>query len=320
MKQSGIEWMWVLLLVLGSAGSPAGAAEGKLTFGALSKSLGYAPYTIAKHFRWFETDPVLKRARITSVTYEDQPAIHQAFERGELQVLLSAGIPAILCRAQGNDIRVVDLLSTVTLPILARVGKPIASVSDLRGKTIGVLQGTTAHYGLLRALGSAGLAEADAVIKYLPPPAAKAAFAAGELDAWAIWPPFIDEEVVAGSGRAVPGSAYEVAVTIAVPNSLISREPDSIRAILSILERGKAWLGQNRAEAERILAAELGLDLKVVQEGMKRFNYAAKIDDRILADLQRKADFVAEREKTRLNRAVDVRKELVDLRFTTRKR
>lgn len=35
----------------------------KLTFGTFAKSIGNAPYHVAKHFKWFEEHPDLKASR-----------------------------------------------------------------------------------------------------------------------------------------------------------------------------------------------------------------------------------------------------------------
>src|SRR4051812_6881493 len=75
-----------------------------VTVATFSKALGNSPYHIAKHFRWIEEEGALKGVTIVHKLYNDRPSISDAFSSGELQVLFSAEVPSILCRAQGNDI------------------------------------------------------------------------------------------------------------------------------------------------------------------------------------------------------------------------
>lgn len=64
---------------------------------------------------------------------------------------------------------------------------PIHKVADLRGKRVGYVRGTTAHYYLYKQLQEAGLSFDDIRAVNLAPADGLSAFARGDLDAWAIW-------------------------------------------------------------------------------------------------------------------------------------
>jgi len=53
--------------------------------------------------------------------------------------------------------------------LIARNGSNIASVADLKGKTVGVPMGSTAHYSLMGALEHEGLSETDVNIVGMKP-------------------------------------------------------------------------------------------------------------------------------------------------------
>src|SRR2546429_146876 len=78
-----------------------------VTIGTFTKSLAHAPLYAALHFKWFEQEPALRGVTIVYKDYNDRPTISQAFGDGTLDVLFSAEVPQILCRAQGDDIRAV---------------------------------------------------------------------------------------------------------------------------------------------------------------------------------------------------------------------
>ena len=137
-----------------------------LTIGYFSKAIGYAPYYVAKYHGWFEKDPALTGWTIKHVEYGDRPTISQAFDKGDLQFLLSADIPAIMCRAQGNDIRIVTMSGLVTLQWLVRSDLPVKSLVELKGKKVAFQSGTSSHYGFLTTTVKAGLSKDDLNIKH----------------------------------------------------------------------------------------------------------------------------------------------------------
>lgn len=287
----------------------------KLNFGTFAKSIGNAPYHVAKDFKWFEEHPDLKDIEISYAEYNDRPTISQALDKGELQMLFSAEVPAIMCRAQGNDVRVVDIASTVSLQFLVRNDSSIQSVSDLRGKKVTLLKATSSHFGLLERLKANNLQTSDIDLRYMGPGEAKVAFETGQVDAWVVWSPFIEQQIVNGKGRLLKGTDYLITNTMTVPSFLITKHERIVRALVSVIERAKQWIAGHPEEAQPIIASELGLDPPVVKEAMKRFNYSVHLSDS-LTEFQEKADFLAGQEQTRLGRAVDIRKELVELRFT----
>jgi sulfonate transport system substrate-binding protein len=98
-------------------------------------------------------------------------------------------IPAMFAARQNAKVRFVavtheDLNTQVTV---AAKDAPIRSIADLRGKRVGYVRATTAHYFLARQLEEAGLSFADIEAVNLTPSDGYSAFASGKLDAWAIY-------------------------------------------------------------------------------------------------------------------------------------
>jgi sulfonate transport system substrate-binding protein len=71
--------------------------------------------------------------------------------------------------------------------VLVPAASPIRSPADLKGKRIGFVKATTAHYLLLRMLAEHGLTFADIEPIALSPQDGLAAFGRGALDAWVIY-------------------------------------------------------------------------------------------------------------------------------------
>jgi sulfonate transport system substrate-binding protein len=324
MRQRRIALPLALLLALSFAfsslscvsNSGTGSAPATtITIATFSKALGNSPYHIAKHFHWFEEDPSLKGMKINYTEFNDRPAISDAFSKGDLQVLFSAEVPSILCRAQGNDTRIVALSANVGQSILVRSDLPIKSVPDLRGKSLAVLQGTSSHYGLLKILKTFNLRESDVDIRYMPPAEAKVAFETDKLDAWAVWAPFVEQQEVSGKGRSVEGGDAIINSVMTMSAPFIKDHEAASRAVVAVIQRAKKWIQDNPDEAQKIMAQELSLDPQVVKKAWGKHNWNAQLDDAVITDIQEKATFLAEADKTRAGKTLNVRSELIDSRF-----
>lgn len=98
-------------------------------------------------------------------------------------------IPALFAARQKAGVRFIgvireDLNNQVTL---ARKDAPIKTIADLKGRRVGYVRGTTAHYFLAKQLAEAGLSFADITAVNLTPADGLSAFDRGDLEAWAIY-------------------------------------------------------------------------------------------------------------------------------------
>lgn len=286
-----------------------------LTLATFSKAIGNSPYHIAKHFGWFAEDSELKGWDIQYKEYSDRTIISDAFTAGTLQVLFCAEVPSLLCRIQGNDIRIVDLSTKVQQSILVPTNSTIQGPKDLRGKKVAVQTGTSSHYCLLKILAANGLAEGDLDLRYIAANEAKVAFEGGQLDAWAVWAPFVEQQEVAGRGKALPGGDAYINSVMSVTRPLISEQPAVVKSLVRIVERAKAWIRENPQQAVEIIAGELGLDPAVVKQAWPKHDWAAMLDSAAIADFQGKADFLSKQDKTRQGKSIDVGKEACNTSF-----
>lgn len=295
---------------------PAKPAPARIvTIGTFSKAYGNLPYYVARHFKWFEEDPALSGATVKYTEFNDRPAISDAFASGSLQVLFSGDAPALLCRAQGSDIKLVAVSGSAEQEIVIKPDSPIRKVPDLRHKKVAVLQATSSHYALLKILKANGMSESDVIMNLMSPAEARVAFESGKIDAWAVWAPFVEQEQAAGLGRVVVGGDALINSIMSVSAEMIRTNESVARAIVNSVARAKQWMVTNPDEAQRIATEELGLDQKVVATAWPKFNWAAQLDENLTKDLQAKIDFLASLDKTRQGKTVDVARDYLDIRF-----
>src|SRR5262249_55205259 len=83
----------------------------------------------------------------------------------------------------------------------------IRTITDLKGKKIGLNKGSNVHYLLVRVLEKAGLKYTDVEPAFLTPIEGRAAFEKGAIDAWVIWEPYrTDTEMSVGARTLVDGT------------------------------------------------------------------------------------------------------------------
>jgi sulfonate transport system substrate-binding protein len=140
--------------------------------------------------------PLLAAAKLSDTPYKiewrelNNGVLHiEAINGDALDLGSGSEIPALFAARQKANVRFIavvreDLNNQVTL---ARKDSQINSIADLKGKRVGYVRATTAHYFLSKQLAEAGLSFADITPINLNPADGLSAFDRGDLDAWSIY-------------------------------------------------------------------------------------------------------------------------------------
>ena len=136
-------------------------------------------------------------------TFQSLPPVNEAMATQQVDAVFEAEPPALIGRAAGIDVKIVGISCSLVQEILVPQKSKAQSVADLKGAKIAVLAGTSSHYGVLKLLKEAGLGPDSVEIIDMVPPDAKSAFETGQVDAWAVWPPFVEQEEMAGTGQGL---------------------------------------------------------------------------------------------------------------------
>jgi sulfonate transport system substrate-binding protein len=208
---------------------------------------------------------------ITFNDFTSGPPILQAMSAGSLDIGNTGNAPPVFAAAGGANIKIVGALSNANsdVGLLVPKNSKVTSVSQLKGRKIAVAQGSSADYHLLYVLKQAGLTAHDVQLVYLQPAQGLAAFESGAVDAWDVWPPFIEQaRLLQGARVLVAGQhftgnySYEVASSSALSDPAKARE---IRQYLTVLNRAHRWANHHSAAWARTWAAATGLPLTVMQ-------------------------------------------------------
>lgn len=139
---------------------------------------------------------LLTAAQLTQTPYKiewrelNNGVLHiEAIHGNALDLGSGSEIPALFAARQKTQVRFIavvreDLNNQVTL---ARKDSGIQRIADLKGKRVGYVRATTAHYFLSHQLAEAGLSFNDITPINLTPADGLSAFDRGDIDAWAIY-------------------------------------------------------------------------------------------------------------------------------------
>ncbi|MDF2800845.1 MAG: hypothetical protein K0S61_748 [Anaerocolumna sp.] len=155
--------------------------------------------------------------KVNAVNYSAGTDINNAVVSKDVDVASFGSSPIALGIANGIDYKAVfvSYLSGGNIEALAvKNSAGVSSVADLKGKTLGVPFGTTAHYALLNALELAGLSSADVTLLDMGGADIVAAWTRGDIDATYIWSPALDECLKDGTILTNDGELAEQGISI----------------------------------------------------------------------------------------------------------
>ena len=177
--------------------------------------------------------------------------------------------------------------------ILVPKDSPLRSLGDLKGKKVALNKGSNVHFLLVQALAQAGLTPKDITPVYLTPADARAAFERGNVDAWAIWDPFLAAAQAATQARTLAdgtGLATNRQFYLA-SRELAARHPDWIQAVTQEVAKTDAWAAGHQREVAELLSPKTGLPVPVLEISLARLGYGVTpVDDAVLQSQQQIAD------------------------------
>ncbi|QEN17241.1 ABC transporter substrate-binding protein [Mycolicibacterium sp. ELW1] len=238
--------------------------------------------------------------QIAFSTFTSGPPQIEAATAGKIDFAITGNTPPIFGAASNAKVKVVSAYNGggVGDQILVQADSPIQSVGDLRGKSIAVGKGSSAHGHLLGQLDKAGLTPADVKLVFLQPADALSAFKAGQADAWAIWDPYTAQ---AEQQLTVRSIAQAKGVTngywFGVASDAALADPKRSSALADLLVRfAKAakWAQDHPQEWAEKYSAAVGLDLKAAEVSQSRsLRLPTALSDEVIASEQKIADLFA---------------------------
>ncbi|MDO4718404.1 MAG: aliphatic sulfonate ABC transporter substrate-binding protein [Propionibacteriaceae bacterium] len=254
------------LTACGQSGSSGGAK--KVSIGYIGDYNGAALFAIAAEKKLWDAQGLAPDLKV----FNNGPLQIQALGTGDLQfgyigpgaMWLPASGKAQVCAI--NSVGNADRL-------IAQAG--ISSVADLKGKKIGIPEGTSGDMITQLALEKAGMSYADVEKVVMDPPTIVSAFSAKQIDAAGIWYPMISNikqqvpDLVELAKNEDFKDKMAFASAFVMQQGLGDKDKDLVIKVLKVLRAANDFRASNPDDAVQLTAKMLKLDAAKVAEDAK---------------------------------------------------
>lgn len=245
---------WGLAALLAGMGA-AGAQETKVAIG-ISGWTGFAPLTLAKEAGIFK-----KNGLDVTIRKIPQASRHLAIASGDIQCAATTVETWVAWNANGVATRQIFQLDKSYGADGMAVRNDIASIKDLKGKTVAAsAPGTAPYFTLAWFLKQNGLSVRDVRIVNLEPGPAAQAFIAGQNDAAMTYEPYLS------SVRAAPQAGKIIATTLDYPMVMdtfgctpkfLEENPKAAKALADSYFESLEMIAKDQAKAYEIMGADV---------------------------------------------------------------
>ena len=230
--------------------------------------------------------------------------------RGEVDAATNAETQALRASVDDPSIRIVFTVAENFYRLVARRSAGIRQVADLRGKKITTSRNTSAHYYLVKMLGTAKLTEEDVTVAPVTPlTRMSAALKSGEVDVVSIWDPEAENSAAAVGDDAVvlqDRSVYRELFNLQTSTKVLA-DPAKRRALVEFLRSLIAASERIRDRPQEVwplISSKIGASVPVISKSWPQLRYAGSLVPDLLDVMEEEERWVAkERNRTPRTRA-----------------
>lgn len=256
---------------------------------------------------------------------------------GDIAYGSAGATPTTGLRSRPYPIKILAQISDISGAQQLIVKESIRTPADLNGKKVALLKGTASEALFNSFAAGYGFDKSKVEIIAMGPTEMLAAFARGDVDAVNLWEPHCTRARKAGNGHIlvsgtrsyIPGQEgakriYGDHAVLFATEDTIAKNQKTTRAVLRALAKANDFIATSADEANTILAKEFGLDPADMKGIMGVNNYTLVLDDTLVADMNKLADFLESQAKLKGKQNVkdwidasalkDVRADLVKLK------
>ncbi len=196
--------------------------------------------------------------------FQSGPALITSLTAGELDFGQTGDIPALSAKANNVDIKIVGkyISSSQVNSLLVTKKSGIKTITDLKGKKVGVTIGSTCHQLLYIYLESVNLKPEDIQQVNLAPGDIVSSLVSGNVDAAVTWEPYSSMTLAKGvTDKLADGVGYKKEVDVIIANNpFLQQHPELSSRVLKVLDKAGKWIAQNQEEALKIVGVDAGVD------------------------------------------------------------
>ncbi len=233
------------------------------------------PSLVLKKFGWLEEEFKKDNIPVKWVLSAGSNRALEFLNSGAVDFGSTAGLAAVLSRANGNPIKGVYIYERPEwTALVVPAGSPIKSVKDLKGKKVAATKGTDPYLFLLRALNENKMDKKDIEHVSLQHADGRAALEQKRVDAWAgLDPHMAASELEAGSKLLYRNVNYNTYGFLNTTESFAKNHPEHVKRVIAAYERARKWILANPDETSRIVSEEAKISLAVAKVQLLRNDF-----------------------------------------------
>jgi len=227
--------------------------------------------------------------------FSSGPACAEALYSGAADIATMGDTTAVIALSRSLPLRLLTSHASGEHRHRLMVMDPsLRTISDLRGRRIGVKKGTSTFGGLLALLERHGLTAQDVRLVNLRPSTLIEALQAGSIDALAASEPTPSLAEMKGAHQltTLGGLGNNYPILLLTRENICHNHSLQLAAFLRALETARQFVAQHREQAEQIVSTALNLPLDVTHRSMLIHKYHLTLDDDILSSLKETASFL----------------------------
>jgi ABC-type nitrate/sulfonate/bicarbonate transport system substrate-binding protein len=279
-----------IALIALTAARPASAQDIAIGEGM---ALQWAHFYVADHYNTWKGQGL--GTKVT--TFASGRLVMDAVLGGGVLIGTVSETPVVFAALNGLPVRIIATLNRFEPFDLVGI-KEIKTGKDLKGRKIGISQGTNGHYFFSKVLASAGLSASDVTSVNLSPADFISSLANGSIDAFIWTEPHLSQAMSMGEGKfhvvQFPNLYFGYSTVIAL-QSTIDKEPQVLIKALKSLEAANGLMGKDANAAADLTADRIKLDPKIARAYWPRVHFGmALAKDEIVKELESQAKWAIE--------------------------
>lgn len=217
------------------------------------------------------------------VEFSNGKDLNNALASGSVDVGYMGTVPVVSGISNDLGYEVFWISGIITECEGLAVKEGIQSLSDLEGKKIGVVTGSTSHYSLMSALADAGVDESKVEIIGGGTTEIIAMWDRGDIDAAYIWQPSLEALINAGGTVIFDGNDSEsigatTAVLHVVTKSFANKYPEAVTALVKVMSETQAVYAENPDKVVKDVAARLEMDEAMCKTSIEGYRWISATD------------------------------------------
>jgi NitT/TauT family transport system substrate-binding protein len=246
-----------------------------------------APFFIATTKGYFDKYGV----KVEAIRFDSGPNLMTQMAAGNIDIGIAGVPPVILFVDKDPSAKIVSAVQNVGSGLFVKKGSGIQTITNLKGKSIGIPGPGSIQDILLRKL----LAEnnldynTDVNVKTVPAGQMIGTMTSGGIDAAMAWEPFVTmaelqgvADVLLRSEQMLPGHPCDSCVA---STNMIANYPDSVKGFLKAIRDGIDFIKTNPDEAAAIVASKewLNIDVEIEKASLRNIGFIFVPDEAYLS-------------------------------------